>query len=209
MMDLELPRHLQKQLNRMPSSIVGLGDVASWVRAFVFDPKTGEIVSVDDGFNDRLFGGSDILARLIAGQDNYKPAAMYFEYENLGSPGDPIPAPSFERDDGIDYYLGLSGSPTKDFLRVPLVLNPQIVASSLNFNGNQVNFFAISEGTQGFHGKDFSELSNSEVYGAALVATPVSDTQGDDIVYARSYDFDQVAKDPGHQVGIQWFVRAN
>lgn len=210
-MDPEFAAHVAKKLgpSSPPGDLLAPDDLRSWVRAFVYDPRRDRIVHVEEGKNDRLFGGSDIIARLLAGDEQFKPATIYFEFENLAVSGTPIPAPSFDRSDGIDYYLSLSGSSVKDFLRVPMVLNPEVVASAGDFAGNQVNYFAISEGTSGFHGRAFSDTANSEVYGAALVATPTIDSQDDDIVYARSYDFTQVPKQAGFQIGLQWFVRAN
>jgi hypothetical protein len=93
---------------------------------------------------------------------------------------------------------------------VPLVISPNLVASSADYANNQVNFFAVTEGTTGFHGKDFSQSSNSAVYGAAQVATPVIGSQPDDVIFARTYSgIGKVPKEDGLQVGLQWFTRFN
>ncbi len=164
--------------------------------------------------NRVLFGGADIQARLIGGDSEFKIGAMYFEYENLTSPSDPIVAPSFDRSGGLAYYQSLP-SP-KDYLRVPITVGATILSSdALLYVGNQTTFFALTGGTAGVLGRPFAAGSNSTVYGVALAATPVLADPTQDIVFSRAYFPDdgsgsnKFLKTVGASIGNSWPIRFN
>lgn len=183
---------------------------AGKVRIFSFDPVSKQVRKLVVNHNDVLFSGADILAQLLTGHEEYKVSTMYLEYKNLVNPGDPITPPVFDRTGGVAYYSGLIGSLDTDFLRVPLTVSPEISAYNDDYEGNQINFFGISEGTMGFHGKPFNPGVNSAVFGAALVATPDPDDQSADRVYARMYSgIDKVLKEAGFEIGVIWTSRFN
>lgn len=152
----------------------------------------------------------EIACRLFGdGDASYKLSAMYLEFENVASPGDTVTAPSYDQDEGIDYYTGLAGSPNRDFLRVPLLAAPAkgIVAgyeSKVAFN--QLTFVAQSTGTLGVNGLTFSDGANSVVFGVALVAAPVWGDQTRDRVFGRRYYLPakQIPKRASCQVGVTW-----
>ena len=181
--------------------------VKSLVRVFSFDPWTGRVHCFSQGRNLVVYSGADILAKLLSGASGYAIAGMYLEFKNLGVPGTPITPPTFDRSGGIGYYNGLSSSADVDFLRVPLTVPGDIQSTGAEYNGNQLTFFAQSEGSTGFHGKPFGSSSNSEVYGAGLIAMPDESDQAQDVVYARTYDFTQVPKEDGFEIGITWVTR--
>lgn len=184
-------------------------DAHGTVRIFSFDPLTNIVNKMIVKHNLILFGGADILAALLAGRGS-SVNAMYMEYKNLVSPSTPITPPTFDREGGISYYNGLSGSPDIDFLRIPLTVNSTIESSDVVYGGNQVVFFGVSEGTTGFHGKPFIDTSNSAVFGAGLVAAADLGDQSQDIVFSRIYSgIDKVLKVSGHQIGITWTIRFN
>lgn len=184
-------------------------DAHGMARIFSFDPLTNIIHKMIVKRNLILFGGADVLAALIAGRGSAV-NAMYMEYKNLASPGLSITPPAFDREGGISYYSGLSGSPDIDFLRIPLTVNPTIEASDVVYGGNQVVFFGVSEGAVGFHGKSFLDTSNSAVFGAALVAAADLGDQSQDVVFSRIYSgIDKVLKVAGHQIGVTWTIRFN
>ncbi len=146
------------------------------------------------------------------GKANYKVNAIYVEFENVASPGDPVSIPDFDRTEKISYYSSLSG--TRDYLRLPLISEPALaVASEFTdiFTGdgddvNEMTFFAQTVGVTGVNGLDFSSAANSVAFGIALVATPVWADRTQDLVFGRSY-FDlseQVAKTASHQIGVSW-----
>lgn len=184
----------------------GRGDVT----LFAFDPATKKVVQEISTHNLILFSGADILAQCLTGNAKYAVSTMYLEFMNLASPSDPIVPPAFDRTGGIAYYNGLSGSPDTDFIRVPLTVNPSIVASGSDYNGNRVTFFGMTEGTTGFFGKPFNPGVNSAVFGAALVAAPDPDDQSQDVVFSRVYaGIDKVLKQTGYEIGVVWTVQLN
>ena len=166
--------------------------------------------------NQLQHGWGAISAESVGrGNAAFKIAAMYVEFENVASPGDPVAIPTFGRAAGIEYYTDLMSSGVRDFLRVPLALIPSIEIEPgfedsfiEGVTGNLLTFFTQSAGTQGFHGKTYSDSVNSKVFGAALIATPSFADQSQDVVFARSYfDVgDQTLKEASSQVGIIWEV---
>lgn len=188
-----------------PVDLAGKG-VQTWWRIFSLDEKTGEIRMMVSQKNIIPYQGADILARLLAGDIDYKPAAMFFEYENTaGTPTPPAPT----RDEDISYYLSdLPLTPNRDYLRIPLVVAPALTASSADYAGNQVTFFALTSGTTGIHGEAFDSTSNSKVYGVALAATPEPTQYTQDWLFSRSYSgFSPVPKEDGYQIGAQYLIR--
>jgi hypothetical protein len=165
--------------------------------------------------NQIQLGWGSIVSFLLAGRRDYRVNSMYIEYENVAAVDDPVTVPTFSREEGTEYYNELAFSTSRDFLRVPLLIDPQIgIAAGFEDNftegvdGNKLTFFTQSQGTVGFHGKPFSAAVNSKIFGVALVATPELADQSRDIVFARSY-FDtanQEMKLPSSQVGITWDI---
>lgn len=146
------------------------------------------------------------------GNPKYKLSAMYLEFENTASPGDPVTAPAYDADEGVEYYEALGASPARDFLRVPLLTAPSksIVSGYENRVAfNSLSFLAQSSGTTGVHGKAFSDGSNSTVFGLALVAAPVWGDRTQDLVFGRRYyaTAKQVPKRASSQVGVSWVER--
>jgi len=165
--------------------------------------------------NQIQLGWGSIVAFLLSGRREYRVNSMYIEYENVANPEDPVTPPVFGREEGREYYEELAFSAARDFLRVPLLVDPQIgiaPGDEANFtegvDGNKLTFFTQSQGTVGFHGKPFSTAVNSKIIGVALVSTPELADPSRDIVFSRSY-FDivnQELKLPSSQVGITWDI---
>lgn len=160
--------------------------------------------------NTILYDAATIYAHLLAeGALLWRIATMYLEFANVPSPGDTVTPPVFTRgpDEGLAYYQSLVGSPDTDYLRVPVITG--LIDSTdedLFPGGNRVTFFAQSAGTEGTHGKEFSDNANSLVYGGGLVASPVPGNPDEDVVLARFYydPADQIPKLASGQVGIEW-----
>jgi len=161
-----------------------------------------------------------IAAQCIGmGDRNYRIAGMYVEFENVADPEDPVTIPSYETDEGLEYYNDLAFSGTRDYLRVPLIQNPMLAIETgyedifvEGESGNKLTFFSITQGTVGVHGRTFSDAVNSKVCGAALVAIPTFGDRTQDVIFSRTYwDLeDQVLKEVSHQIGVTWdiaFVR--
>lgn len=181
--------------------------VEGWLRVFLADLQGQEVQPLFEQKNLYLFGGADIVASLVARRPGYGIATMYLEYENLPTPSTPIVPPSYDRAGGVGYYSTLSAP--RDFLRIPLTIDPTIISSDpLVYAGNQVTFLSISSGSIGQHGLPFDHTVNSAIFGAGLVASPVQDTQANDIVWSRAYFADRyVLKQMNHQIGVQWTLR--
>jgi len=181
------------------------------IRIFLFDPVTKRIKRLIRRRNLILYSGADVLALMASGAPGFHVATMYMEYENLADPGDTPSIPSYDRTGGIAYYNGLSASPNKDFLRIPITVSPSLSSSDdAIYDGNVVTFFAVSEGLAGFHGKPFGPSSNSAVYGAGLVASPDPSDQTQDRVFARTYTgIGKILKETGFEIGITWQLRFN
>lgn len=148
---------------------------------------------------------------------DYSISAMYIEYENQTDPEEPVSVTDFSRTLGLEYYSAMAAIPNRDFLRVPLRLEPAIgvAAGSIGAEtltdaglGNQLTFFAQTSGTQGVHGRGFSHTLNSKVYAATLVATPYFSDQSRDVIFART-NFsvgDQTGKEASSQIGVTWDI---
>jgi hypothetical protein len=139
--------------------------------------------------NLRLYGAETIISQLLrddpTGKD-WRLSTAYIEFEN--NSGAAVSTPTPTRDEGLEYYLGLSSDPKRDYLRVPVIST--ILESSdsdLYPGGNQTRYLVHTSGVTGVNGKSFSSGSQSRVYGAALVATPVSGDHTQDVVYSRVY----------------------
>ncbi len=164
--------------------------------------------------NTVLFSGADIMARVVSGDSEFKISAMYFEYENLAVPSDPIVAPAFDRSGGLAYYQGLSNP--KDYLRVPIDIGVSLMSSDAAlYDNNQATFFALTGGTVGVNGRPFTAAANSTVYGVALAATPVLADPTQDVVFSRAYFPDsgggenKFLKEVGTAIGVDWAIRFN
>jgi hypothetical protein len=160
--------------------------------------------------NTLLYTWGFVIARCVGvGDPQYRVSVAYLEFENNAGP---ISVPSFNREDGLEYYAGLASSPVRDYLRVPIRPQPDIVVAP-GFEtyldpdqGNQCVFYAQSQGTAGVHGRPFSDSVNSTVFGVALAAAPVAADPSQDVLFARSYypAANQVPKVPSGQIGIQY-----
>jgi hypothetical protein len=160
--------------------------------------ESGEWKLLSTCDNQIQWSWGEIACHLFGdGNPAYKISAMYIEYEN--------------RSEGLEYYNGLSTSLVKDFLRVPMLSAPAkgIAPGYSNINFNQLTFVAQSSGTTGVHGKGFSELVASKIYGVALVAAPVWSDRTQDVVFARKYytSGNVVAKQASSQIGVSWVER--
>lgn len=166
--------------------------------------------------NQIQIGWAQIAAQCIGlGRRNHRINAMYIEYENVASAANAITPPVYDRFEGREYYQNLALSGNRDFLRVPLLLEPTLGVEP-GFedyfdgitSGNRLTFFAQSQGSAGYHGKTFSEGVNSKVFGIALVSTPEFGDAAKDSVFSRTYfdTADQTLKLASSQIGITWDI---
>lgn len=162
--------------------------------------------------NTVLYEWATIVGVLLTqGTTNYKIAGMYLEFENLSDPDDTIAAPDFERgpDTGVAYYSGLSSDAARDYLRVAITAATLSSSDETNFpGGNVCTFFAMSQGAEGVHGKEFSNAANSKLFGGALVAMVDEDDASQDLVLSRAYlsGANQQLKLDTSQLGLEWDI---
>lgn len=181
--------------------------------AFHVDDKTGLWVPIHRLAtpNTLLYTWGYITSRCIGlGDMRYKVSLAYLEFEN--SQNETIEIPSFDRTDGLQYYMNLAGNGYRDYLRVPIMPQPTIVVAP-GFEeflppdqGNCCIFYAQSQGPKGVHGVPFSDGAGSVVFGIALAAAPVPNDASQDILFSRSYysPENQVPKVPSGQIGVQY-----
>lgn len=196
--------------------------VRGHVSVWRVDEKTGLKLPLFSQSNQIQYGWGFIAAKQLGYRRqpdrlDYHISAMYIEYENL-DPELEISTPNFGRNVDITYYNALVDSQTRNFIRVPLSIEPALSVSAgydanlpVNQSGNQLTFFAqTSEARVVYDGEErqFSSATNSRVYAAALVAAPVLSDRAKDVVFARTV-FDsnyQVTKEASSQIGITWDV---
>ena len=182
-----------------------------------------DIFSIDEVTGNKNFLFSDtntwvhtwgcIVARCAGlNQPEYAIKGFYVEFENVASPSTNVVVPTIDLSDGLDYFLNLASSSTKDYMRISLASTP-LLGVATNYSdvmpanqGNKITLSGITSGTTGLNGKSFSHSSNSKIYGLAVVVTPVIADPTRDIIYARSY-FDvsnQILKVDGQQVSVSY-----
>lgn len=166
--------------------------------------KDGQVRRLFFHKNQIMNGATLATAKLWGGYSNYKAGAFYFEFQNLADPGDTPSYPTFGPTEGVEYYTGLQYSPDKDFLRVPILVSPNVAET---VNGQLLTLYAMAPDVNtGFWGKPFSGTNNSVVIGGAVVAT-VDSNQANDIIMCRNYPpGTKVPKTTGEQIGMTWNV---
>ncbi len=165
--------------------------------------------------NLRMATGGLILSRLAGfGDANYAIRAIYFEYQNLSSPGPADPGPDPARGDTVDHFLDLDGTADRDYVRVFLDISPKVEIRSgdeayfEDGQGNNLRFFARTAATVGALGKPFTSAAGSTICGLAFVATPVPSDPTRDVLFARiTLDTpDQVARPAVGQVAFEYVL---
>lgn len=151
-----------------------------------------------------------------AGRPQYHIGAIYFEFENVTDRDTAVnEAQNFSKELNTNYYASLTGN--RDFLRVPLIIEPATSTSAgyaallpVGQHENQLTFFAQTAGTSGQRIGFGSNVDgkNSKIFAAALVATPEQNDPTQDIIFARTVfpPAQQVPKDASSQIGITWNI---
>lgn len=143
---------------------------------------------------------------MATGDPAYRVSGIYVEFANAAPP---ISPPSYTRADGLAYYAGLAGNPTRDYLRVPLIAAPLSSSDEATYpKGNRNTFYARTAGVAGVNGLPFSSGAGSTVYGVALVAMVDPADRTKDLVMARRYFASdaQLTKPSGLQLAVDWEI---
>lgn len=205
----------------MPSDVISSG-VRGRVTLWRVDENTGEKTVIAEKLNQIQVSWGHIAAKQIGfrrqpDRDDYVISGMYFEYENQPNPAEFVGVPAFARTLGLEYYSALATHSNRDYLRVPLRLEPTAGLSTtsvgyetLKTNGltNQLTFFAQTSGIAGVNGKPFSHIANSKLFAAALVAMPKFEDRTRDVLFARIlFDLaNQTSKEASAQIGVTWDI---
>jgi hypothetical protein len=155
--------------------------------------------------------GAILLKNLSVSQpsgNRYTLNGMYLEFEN--NSGADVTPPTFSRASARSYYDGLLTDPNRDYLRVSVAATKLESSNLANYpEGNRITMIAQTEGVAGVHGKTFSDVASSRVYGGALVSQPVEDDDTQDVIFSRFYFTDpanQLIKQAGSQITLSWPV---
>lgn len=203
--------------------VSGANGVRGHITLWHIDDKTGHRRLAGSQPNQIQYSWGYIAARQIGYRPNperlnYNISAVYIEFENQLDPAVDISVAPFARDLDIRYYNDLVNSSTRDFLRIPLILEPTgSVSSGFESNLpteqqlNKLTFFVQTAGTAGVFGKDFSHNGSggtSKVYAAALVAAPNFNDRTKDVIFARTMfqPANQVTKEASSQIGLTWDI---
>jgi len=164
----------------------------------------------DETENLLVYDWAESVSRLMSGRTdgkNYEINGMYLEFEN--NLGNPVTPPTYDRSGAAAYYSSLSTHTTIDYLRVPIVAVGLTTTDSSKYpTANKITFFAMTQGTQGVHGKPFNDSNQSRVFGGALVCVPDWNDASQDIIFSRTYvaSSDQLIKSAGKEITAKWEV---
>jgi len=185
------------------------------VAAFYKNIRTGRMTPIFRKKNLILYGGADIMAALLAGDMNHRISHMYFEFENtVGAPA----VPTITRGDGRSYFAGLTGGSNRDWVRVPIIMNPTLSVvpnDSPNFAGNTALFAATTASVSPATGKSptanyFSSSGingPSKIFSLALVAAPNRNSDTNDKVFSRLNLPTAMPLQPSSHIVFFWSVK--
>jgi len=155
--------------------------------------KDGTSTEIHHKNNLITYGGADILAALLSGDERKKVSHMYFKYKN--TTGTPV-VDSISRSSSVGDFLSLDGSDGTDWLKVPIMASPLLDNTSeesySRYKHNRVTFVGTTSAVAPVGlSKDttpnaFGHSVSSKIYSLALVASPSRQTNSDDILFART-----------------------
>lgn len=192
------------------------------VKLWYFDEQSPKIMPLFEQHNQIQYAWGHLAAKTLgfrpqSDRPAYHISAIYFEFENVLTPETVISeATTFPKELGINYYNSFAGD--RDYLRVPLILEPTLTTSAgyedklpVSHATNQLTFFAQTSGNSGVRGIGFGSNvagKNSKIFAAALVAAPDMNDPTKDIVFARTVfpSGQQVPKEASSQIGITWNI---
>jgi len=144
------------------------------------------------------YGGSDIMAKALAGQVNIN--AMYLVFEN--APG----AINITEDKTNDAATYQASSANRSFCRVTTIGEPSFSTSGSDYSNNKVTFLAVTDGTSYHVGVPITD-STSVFYHSALIASPDFSDASEDLVFSCSDFSTTITKIAGAQIGVRWTLQ--
>ena len=206
----------------MTADICTNNSVRGHVKLWYFDEQSPKIIPLFEQHNQVQYTWGPIVAKALGfrpqtDRPNYRISAIYFEFENVSTPETVVSeSASFPKDLSISYYNSFASD--RDFLRVPLIIEPTLSTSvgyedklPVEHQDNQLTFFAQTSGNSGVRGVGFGnnvDGKNSKIYAAALVAAPDFNDPTKDVIFARTVfsSGHQVPKEASSQIGITWNI---
>lgn len=159
-------------------------------------------VTLKHSHNVVLNSGADIMAKAVAGE--LKINGMYFGYDNSGTPYTD-PTPPVER---MASFYHSPGAGTMNFVRVPTLAMASYTSTDPAYNGNKVQFVAITDGVGVLPGAgNMLTEGVSQFYGAALAWLDPDNYENDVLFSAVSFHdlgSDHFIKIANAQLGIRW-----
>ena len=177
---------------------IGIVEIAN------YDAAGRRVGPVLRGRNLRTISSNQVLARILAGQREYRIGGIYFEYENTaGAPA----APAFDKTTTVEDFHNLVAP--KDYVRAPLTAQPVLqtgdsLATGDAVEDNRAVFFAQAIADEGENGVGFTAGDDSKIVSVGLVAMPVADDPTQDLLYARFALSTPFAKVAGQNPGVTW-----
>ena len=131
------------------------------------------------------------------GTSGAKLDTAYLEFVN----GAAVTPPDIYPEESREYYEQLALSPDRDYLRCKIVSH-KIQQNPLG--KTVLSLIIVSDGDTGIHGKSFSAVSGSRIYGIALAASQSGSRE--DVLFLRHYyeAADQVEKPESGSVMINF-----
>jgi len=151
-----------------------------------------------------VYGGADILSRLLAGHTSYVISHMLFAFQNTAGTADTVTP--VRTDTVASAFTALSG--TKDYIRASVLSPAQLSASGGSYVANRATFVSIANATTGVHGVNFSAASNSKVNAIGIVASPTGAAAGD-VLYAYFGLSTAIPAVGSNQVTATWTLEAD
>jgi hypothetical protein len=125
---------------------------------------------------------------------DYRGRALYLEFENVADVNDVVSPPEVDAEDSLQYYLDLSSSVVRDFVRIPFTpagvamdVHPDYAEVLDDAYPNRTTIRAATSAVTGYHGRAFTTAAKSKIFGVALVACPSINDVTRDILLAREY----------------------
>jgi hypothetical protein len=162
--------------------------------------EAGESVSSK---NLVVFGGGDIISKVLSGDNTYRLATMYFSFDNAAAPTWVAAA----RTDTADSRFWSAGPATRDYIRVS-TLSPSFSTSDGSHSFNRAQYIAIT-GTPatGEKGVSYGAVAGSKIGAMGLVASPTGARPGD-ILYAYYVLPSPLAVVGSGQISAAWTTEA-
>lgn len=142
--------------------------------------------------------GADVISGLLAGQADYRIAAIWFEYANAA----PAPVTPSTADTAASVMAEATVVAHRDIKLGLLVAPPVLAPTAAGYAANKGTYHALTSGADGLlHGATVPFGVLSTIIGVSLVALPAT---GGPLVYARAAVNPMLAVGSSGQIASAW-----